>query len=54
MEESTAEAAARMGCSESYARRLARKGEVPARKTAGVWLIARAVGAAEDDDVEVA
>lgn len=49
VEESTAEAARRMGCSESYARRLARTGQVPARKTAGVWLIARAAGAAEDE-----
>ncbi|MFE7229881.1 helix-turn-helix domain-containing protein [Streptomyces sp. NPDC057596] len=50
VEVSTAEAARRMGCSESYARRLARSGQVPARKTAGVWLITRAADAAEDDE----
>lgn len=45
----TAEAARRMGCSESYVRRLARLGLVPARRVAGVWLITRAAGAVEDE-----
>ncbi|MFJ7242351.1 helix-turn-helix domain-containing protein [Streptomyces olivaceus] len=55
VEVSTAEAARRMGCSESYVRRLARLGLVPARRVAGVWLITRAAGAAEDDvDTEAA
>jgi excisionase family DNA binding protein len=49
VEISTAEAARRMGCSESYVRRLARLGLVPARRVAGVWLITRAAGAADDE-----
>ncbi|MFE7648677.1 helix-turn-helix domain-containing protein [Streptomyces phaeoluteigriseus] len=49
VEISTTEAARRMGCSESYVRRLARLGLVPARRVAGVWLIARAAGAADDE-----
>lgn len=49
VEESTAAAARRMGCSESYARRLARSGQVPARKVGAVWLITRAAGAADDE-----
>ncbi|MGC2997417.1 helix-turn-helix domain-containing protein [Streptomyces sp. G35A] len=53
VEISTAEAARWMGCSESYVRRLARLGLVPARRVAGVWLIARAAGAA-DDEMEAA
>ncbi|MFF3891802.1 hypothetical protein ACFYY3_01080 [Streptomyces sp. NPDC001812] len=53
VEESVTQAACRMGCSESYVRRLARSGQVPARRVAGVWLIAKAAGAA-DDDMEAA
>ncbi|MEV7125880.1 helix-turn-helix domain-containing protein [Streptomyces sp. NPDC093260] len=49
VEISTAEAARRMGCSESYLRRLARRGRVPARKVGAVWLIERAAGAADDE-----
>jgi hypothetical protein len=49
VEVSTAEAARRMGCSESYVRRLARLGLVPARRVAGVWLITTAAEAADDE-----
>ncbi|MEV4043153.1 helix-turn-helix domain-containing protein [Streptomyces sp. NPDC049744] len=49
MEVSTAEAARRMGCSESYVRRLARLGLVPARRVAGVWLITTAADAVDDE-----
>ncbi|MFF9861130.1 helix-turn-helix domain-containing protein [Streptomyces tendae] len=51
---STAEAARRMGCSESYVRRLARLGLVPARRVAGVWLITTAAEAAGDEESEAA
>lgn len=49
LEESTAEAARRLGCTERHARRLARSGQVPARRVAGVWLIKRAAGAADNE-----
>lgn len=48
VEISTAEAARRMGCSESYARRLARSGQVPARKVGTQWLITPAADAVDD------
>jgi excisionase family DNA binding protein len=49
VEISTAEAARRMGCSESYVRRLARSGRVPARRLGAQWLISPAAGAVDDE-----
>ncbi|ADP78344.1 helix-turn-helix domain-containing protein [Pseudofrankia inefficax] len=44
---SVAEAAARMGCTPSYVRRLARRGAIPARRSGGVWIVTETPG---DDD----
>ncbi|MCT9078776.1 helix-turn-helix domain-containing protein [Streptomyces fulvoviolaceus] len=49
VEISATETARLMGCSESYVRRLARLGLLPARRVAGVWLITRAAGAADEE-----
>ncbi|MEV5611497.1 helix-turn-helix domain-containing protein [Streptomyces sp. NPDC052225] len=47
--ETAAETARRMGCSESYVRRLARSGQLPARKVGTTWLITAAAGAVDDE-----
>ncbi|KJE23698.1 hypothetical protein FF36_01883 [Frankia torreyi] len=36
---SVTEMAGRMGCTESYVRRLARRGVIPARRSGGVWIL---------------
>ncbi|MFI6123248.1 helix-turn-helix domain-containing protein [Streptomyces sp. NPDC051064] len=54
VEISTSEAAHRLGCSESYARRLARTGRLRGRKVGPVWLVAEAAIVAPERTGEAA